>query len=166
MNQGIHTIDLLLWLLGPVRRVSALTATQLHAIEVEDTIVGWLQFASGAVATYEATTAAYPGYRRRVELTTTGGTLVLEHDRVIAADTREPYDEPGTSAAAADTNTSASSPIVSDGRGHQRLIEDFIEAIATGREPRCSGVEGRRSIAAAEAMYESARSGRVVDVRD
>ena len=165
MNQGIHTVDLLLWLLGPVGRVSALTATQLHAIEVEDTIVAWLQFTNGAVATFEATTAAYPGYRRRLELTTTGGTLILEHDRVIAADTREPYDEPGT-LAAADTNASASSPVVSDGRGHQRLIEDFIEAIATGRDPRCSGVEGRRSVAVAEAIYESARSGRIVDVHE
>lgn len=165
MNQGIHTVDLLVWLLGPVRRVSALAATELHAIEVEDTIVAWLEFANGAVATFEATTAAYPGYRRRVELTTTGGTVILEHDRVIAADTREPYDEPDT-LAAADTNASASSPIVSDGRGHQRLIEDFIEAIATGRDPVCSGVEGRRSIAVAEAMYESAKSRSVIDVPD
>ena len=65
MNQGIHTADLLLWLLGPVRRVSAKAVTALHAIEVEDTVVALLEFESGVVGTLEATTAAYPGYRRR-----------------------------------------------------------------------------------------------------
>ena len=163
MNQGIHTIDLLLWLLGPLRRVSARTATRLHAIEVEDTVVAWLEFASGALATFEATTAAFPGYRRRVELTTTAGTVILEHDRVVAADTREPYDEPALEDAD-DANASASSPVVSDGRGHQRLIEDFIHAIQEDRDPRCSGTEARRSVAAAEAAYESARSGRPVEI--
>jgi UDP-N-acetyl-2-amino-2-deoxyglucuronate dehydrogenase len=163
MNQGIHTIDLLLWLLGPIRRVSAVTATQLHAIEVEDTALAWLEFASGAVATFEATTAAYPGYRRRVELTTTDGTVILEHDRVSAADTRQPYDEPAPQGPT-DANESASSPVVSDGRGHQRLVEDFITAIGAGRDPCCSGEEGRRSVAVAEAIYQSARSGRIVEV--
>jgi UDP-N-acetyl-2-amino-2-deoxyglucuronate dehydrogenase len=163
MNQGIHTVDLLLWLLGPVRRVSAMTATQLHSIEVEDTAVAWIEFANGAVATYEATTAAYPGYRRRVELSTTEGTIVLEHDRVVAADTREPYDEP-VAEPAADANASASSPVISDCRGHQRLIEDFIAAITSDRRPRCTGDEGRRSVAVTEAIYESARSGRIVEV--
>jgi UDP-N-acetyl-2-amino-2-deoxyglucuronate dehydrogenase len=163
MNQGIHTVDLLLWLLGPVRRVSAITATQLHSIEVEDTVLAWLEFANGTVATYEATTAAYPGYGRRVELTTTTGTIVLEHDRVVAADTREPYDEP-VATDAPDANASASSAVVSDGRGHQRLIDDFIEAIESDRAPRCSGPEARRSLAVAEAMYDSARTGRIVEV--
>jgi predicted dehydrogenase len=99
-----------------------------------------------------------------VELSMTEGTIVLEHDRVITADTREPYDEPVVNDAA-DGNASASSPVVSDGRGHQRLIADFIEAIACDRAPTCDGTEGRRSLAVAEAMYESARSGRIVEVQ-
>ena len=85
INQGIHTIDLLVWLLGPVRRVLGGSATLLHEIEVEDTTLAILEFESGVRASFEATTAAYPGYPRRVELTTTEGTIVLEHDRVIAA---------------------------------------------------------------------------------
>ena len=88
MNQGIHTADLLLWLLGPVRRVSAKAVTALHPIEVEDTVVALLEFENGAVGTLEATTAAYPGYRRRVELTGTEGTVIVEHDRLVAADLR------------------------------------------------------------------------------
>ena len=90
VNQGIHTVDLLLWLLGPVARVHALTATQLHSIEGEDVALALLRFASGAVATLEATTVAFPGYPRRVEISGTEGTLVVEGDHVVAADLRSP----------------------------------------------------------------------------
>ena len=112
---------------------------------------------------FEATTAAYPGYPRRVELTTTEGTIVLEHDRVIAADLRTSVDGllPDVDP---DTNRSASSPVVSDVRGHQRLIEDFVAAIHESRDPLCSGPEGRRSLAVVEAIYESATTGRSAGV--
>ncbi|HSD66138.1 MAG TPA: Gfo/Idh/MocA family oxidoreductase, partial [Vicinamibacteria bacterium] len=74
VNQGIHTVDLLLWLLGPAARVRALTATRLHAIEGEDVALALLRFASGALATLEATTVAFPGYPRHVEISGTEGT--------------------------------------------------------------------------------------------
>ena len=158
MNQGIHTADLLLWLLGPVRRVSAKAVTALHPIEVEDTVVALLEFENGAVGTLEATTAAYPGYRRRLELTGTEGTVIVEHDRLIAADLRQPADEL-VAEAPADQNASASSPVVSDARGHQRLFEDFFDAIRMGREPRCSGRYARQSVALVRAIYDAARTG-------
>jgi Predicted dehydrogenases and related proteins len=60
MNQGVHTVDLLLWLFGPVRRVFGKTIAGLHAIEVEDTAVAVLEFANGALGTLEAATSAYP----------------------------------------------------------------------------------------------------------
>ena len=163
MNQGIHTADLLLWLMGPVRRVAARTATSLHAIEVEDTVIALLELASGALATLEATTAAFPGYRRRLELTGTEGTAVIEHDRLVAADLRHPADDLA-GRAADDQNASASSPVVSDARGHQRLFEDFFDAIETGREPRCSGRYARRSVALVQAIYEAGRTGTWVEV--
>ncbi len=165
MNQGIHTLDLLAWVLGPVSRVSAVTRTAVHRIEVEDTVIAILEFASGAVASYEATTAAYPGYKRRVELTGTEGTVILEHDRLVAVDLRQPADDL-VHAPDEDANESASSPVVSDARGHQRILEDFIAAIRDDREPLCSGREGRRSVALAAAIYESARTGRRIDVAD
>jgi predicted dehydrogenase len=162
MNQGIHTIDLLLWLFGPVRRVVAQTATVLHAIEVEDTAQALLEFESGVRASFEATTAASPGYPRRLDITTTLGTVRVEHDRVVGADLREPVD--GLLAEdPRDANASGSSPVVSDARGHERLIADFSAAIAQGREPLCSGAEGRRSVVVAQAIYESARTGRPVE---
>ena len=156
MNQGIHTVDLLLWVLGDVTRVQARTATLLHEIESEDTALALLEFASGATGVLEASTATYPGYPRRVEITGTEGTVVLEHDRLVAADLRTP--RPELLGDGGDANASASSPVVSDASGHQRLIEDFRRAIETGSRPVCDGHEGRRSVQLVEAIYRSARS--------
>jgi predicted dehydrogenase len=164
MNQGVHTVDLLLWLLGDVERVYAKAATALHRIEVEDTLVATLEFRSGALGTLEAATSVYPGYRRRVELTGTEGTLVLEHDRLVAADLRHP--PPDLSAAAEESgNASAASPVVSDVSGHRRILEDFLRAISDGTAPRCDGREGRRSVELVAAIYESSRTGRPVDLK-
>ncbi len=157
MNQGVHTVDLLLWLLGDVVRVQARTATALHAIEAEDTAVAILEFAGGALCTLLATTAAYPGYPRRVEITGSHGTVILEHDRIIAANLRDAAaglleDSSG------DENQSAYSAIVSDIRGHQAVFEDFLRAIEQNTTPACDGHEGRRSVAVIEQIYKAARA--------
>jgi predicted dehydrogenase len=162
MNQGVHTVDLLLWLLGDVRRVQARTATAFHEIEVEDTAVALLEFASGALGTLETTTAAYPGYPRRVELTGTEGTIVVEHDRIASADVRTPV--AGLASGAGDANASASSHLVSDASGHRALLEDFLRAVETGGRPLCDGREGRRSVELVEAVYRSARTGQAVTI--
>jgi predicted dehydrogenase len=156
INQGIHTVDLLLWLLGDVRRVFARTAAALHRIEAEDTIIATMEFANGALATFEATTTAYPGYPRQVELTGTEGTVVLQQDLVLHADLRHP--RPDLVASEGSDNASDRSPAVSDIRGHRAAIEDFLAAIRDDREPRCSGREGLRSVSLVEALYRSARS--------
>lgn len=156
MNQGIHTIDLLLWLLGDVSRVRASVATQLHKIEAEDTVAAILEFANGALGVFYATTVAYPGYPRRVEISGTEGTVVLEHDRIIAADLRNAPPE-GTKFAERDENQSGSSAVVSDFRGHQAVIEDFLCAIQKDTTPACDGREGRRSLALVEDVYRAAR---------
>jgi UDP-N-acetyl-2-amino-2-deoxyglucuronate dehydrogenase len=165
MAQGSHTLDLLLWLLGDPASVYARTATLLHDIEVEDTVVACLEFPSGVVGTFEATTAAYPGYPRRVELTGTEGTVVLESDRIISADLRFPATEP-IPREAADDSPRANTPLISDRRGHRRVIEDFIRAIHSDTAPLCDGRDARRSVAVAEAIYESARTGAPVSLRE
>jgi predicted dehydrogenase len=154
VNQGIHTVDLLLWLLGPVIEVRALTGTVLHAIEAEDVALALLRFASGALATLEATTAAFPGYPRRVEISGTGGTVVVEGDRVVAADLRVPA--PGLVSAGDEGSASAASAVVADETPHRRMVEDFARAIATGAAPACDGREGLRSLAVVEAVYAAA----------
>ena len=133
MNQGIHTVDVLLWLFGDVTRVTGRTSTRLHAIEVEDTAAALLEFANGATGTIEASTAAYPGFPRRLEVTGTKASVV--------------HEDPPRPAA------------VGDATPHRRVFEDFIDAIRANRPPACDGREGRRSVALVEAIYRSAQSG-------
>lgn len=163
MNQGVHTVDLLLWLMGDVVRVSARATTALNDIEVEDTVVATLEFANGAIGTLEAATSAYPGYRRRVELTGSEGTIILEQDRIVAADLRSPLAD-RFEPIAETSNPAATSPIVSDVSGHKRILEDFLRAIETDTKPICDGREGRRSVELVQAIYESSRTGRPVVV--
>jgi predicted dehydrogenase len=157
INQGVHTVDLLLWLLGDVVRVQAHTHTVLHKIETEDTAVAILEFSSGALGTFHATTAAFPGYPRRVEISGADGTVILEHDRIIATNLRS---NPAAvlESATPDENQSASSAAVSDFRGHQAILEDFLQAIQHKSAPACDGAEGRRSIALIESIYRAART--------
>lgn len=165
MNQGVHTVDALLWLMGDVAAVQASTSTLLHQIEVEDTVVATLQFASGALGVLEAATSAFPGYPRRIEITGDEGTAIIEGDRLVAVDLRTPGRV--LIASAPETSTvSQASPVVSDVTPHRRILEDFIDAIRTNRTPVCSGAEARRSVAVVEAIYESARTGNRVSLND
>ena len=132
MNQGVHTVDLLLWLFGPVRRVFGKVTTRLHAIEVEDTAVATLEFASGAIGTIEAATSAYPGYARQIALTGSEGTVKLEGDRLAAIDLRSPGVDDVVAAGSA-VSVAASSPVVSDVSAHRAIVEDFIAAICARR---------------------------------
>ena len=132
MNQAIHTIDTLLWMCGPVARVSARVGTRLHQIDVEDTAAALLEFSSGALGVFEASTAAFPGFPRRIEVTGTTGSMVHEQD--------------------------ARPALVADASGHQRVIEDFLSAIRTNGTPACDAREGRRSVALIEAIYQSAHN--------
>jgi predicted dehydrogenase len=161
MNQGIHTLDLLLFLLGDVAEVQARAATAIHEIRVEDTLVASMAFASGAVGTLQATTAAWPGYPRRVEITGTEGTLILEHDRIASWDLKSGRSE-GTTLTSA--TRSASTAVVADATPHRRVVEDFLEALQKKRRPACDGREGRRSIVLAEALYQAARTGALTTV--
>ncbi len=159
INQAIHTVDLLLHVCGPIVSVDARAGTQLHTIEVEDTVVATLQFESGALGVFEASTAVFPGYARRVELTGSNGTLTLEHDSLVGVDLKEP--DPALPAPAADARdgaANASSPTVSDATPHRRIIEDFLQAIRTSGTPACDGPEGRRSVVVIDAIYASARA--------
>jgi predicted dehydrogenase len=171
MNQGVHTVDLLVWLFGPVRRVSGRVTTAHHAIEVEDTAVAVLEFANGAVGTIEATTAAYPGYPRRLALTGSNGTAVIEGDDLVALDLR---DESAVPSAFAREHASglrrdtpmenAASPVVSDTSAHRAAIEDFMRAVRDGARPCCDGADGRRSVELIAAIYRASQTGAPVDV--
>jgi UDP-N-acetyl-2-amino-2-deoxyglucuronate dehydrogenase len=155
MNQGIHTVDLLLHLLGPARRVSGTTATRFHTIETEDTATAMIEFASGVQATIDVTTAAFPGRPRRLLIAGTKGSLLLDGDTL----------HEGATESAGDVRVeNAASPVVSDSSAHQRIVEDFVDAIRAGRPPVCDGAEGRRSVEVVEAVYRSAREQRPIEL--
>jgi len=158
INQGVHTLDLMLWIFGEVTSVQAMCRTALHQIEAEDTLTALLEFANGALGVLQATTSAFPGYPRRLELTGSNGTVIIDQDRLLAADLKNPSVRL-LQGSEADSNASSSSPVVSDARGHQAVLEDFLNAIRTGAEPRCNGQEGRRSLALVRAIYKACKTG-------
>jgi UDP-N-acetyl-2-amino-2-deoxyglucuronate dehydrogenase len=155
INQAVHTVDLLLWMLGDVVEVRASTENLLHKIEAEDTALALLKFKSGASAVLQATTAAFPGYPRRLEVTGTEGTVVLEQDRVIAVDLKHPREGVTAGRATEDVEDTAS-PVVTDFQGHQAVFEDFIRAINENGTPMCDGRDARRSVALIEEVYRAA----------
>jgi UDP-N-acetyl-2-amino-2-deoxyglucuronate dehydrogenase len=164
INQAIHTVDLLLWWCGEVAAVQAVRKTALHRIEAEDTLVASLEFKSGAIGTLQAATSVFPGYPRRVELTGSEGTVIVEHDRLVAADLRNPPRD--LHSTGDDQNASASSPTVSDARGHQAVLRDFVRAIQTNGAPKCSGQSARESVALVEAVYQACASGKRVELKN
>ena len=155
MNQGIHTVDLVQWLFGPVVRVQGSIATRVHDIEVEDTAAAVLEFANGAIGTIEATTSVFPGYARQLEVTGSEGTVVLEGNQLTRIDLRSGS---RTLTVSTGSNSSATSPVVNDASAHRRVLEDFVRAIETQTSPACDGREARKSVALVEAIYASARN--------
>jgi UDP-N-acetyl-2-amino-2-deoxyglucuronate dehydrogenase len=162
MNQAIHTVDLVQWLFGPVVRVSSVVATRIHDIEVEDTAAAVIEFTSGAIGTIEASTSLFPGYPRRLEVTGSEGTIVLEDDKIVRMDLRSSAGNGPAAVAAAPPPENVASPVVSDASAHQRVIEDFIRAIRDDAIPATDGREARRSVELVETIYAAARKQRAI----
>jgi predicted dehydrogenase len=166
LNQGIHAVDLLQWFAGLPTEVFSWNTRRVHlGIEVEDTAVASLRFPDGALGTIEATTAAYPGWARRLELCGENGSVVLEDDRIVRWDFRTP--EPGDAAILAikpddSMRAGASAPGAMSHEGHLRQIENFVAAIRTGASPAVDGPEARKAVALILALYRSAQSGQPV----
>jgi len=160
MNQGIHLVDVLVWLLGDVEEVEARVATAAHRIEVEDVLAATLRFASGALGTMAATTCAAPGFPHRVEVYGTRGGVQVEGDRIVRWETDA---EAAPRVAAARETVPAGAGATATGisaTAHARLVADFVAAVREDREPLVGGEEGRRALAVVLAVYESARTGR------
>jgi UDP-N-acetyl-2-amino-2-deoxyglucuronate dehydrogenase len=168
LNQGIHYVDLLRWCMGPATEVSAVCTTQAHDIEVEDTALAIVKFASGAVGTISATTAAYPGFPQRLEVTGTGGTATVEDGQLVrtalrgAADPAGPAQSPAQSPA---QESAAADPAALDAAVHAAQLADLLAAVDEGREPAVSGQDGREALEIVAAVYQSSRAGRPVRLR-
>jgi predicted dehydrogenase len=168
MNQGVHYVDLLQWVMGPVDQVFARCRTSAHEhIEVEDIAVAVLSFANGAVGVLEGSTAVYPGLSERLEVTGTGGTVIVEAGEVKVRELKDEKGETtpyGGKVAPADDGRGQGAVDPSDisYRGHREQLADLIAAIESGRRPSIDGAEARKPLEIILAVYESARTGRDV----
>ncbi|TWU67612.1 MULTISPECIES: Gfo/Idh/MocA family protein [Crateriforma] len=167
MNQAIHSVDLLVWLMGDVEEISAMTGTLTHErIEVEDVAVATLKFKSGALGVIEATTTAYPGALKRIEIAGSNGSAVLEEEDLIQWDFADETDADrqirDSMQGKTESGGGAADPSAIDHKGHTKVYEELAASIAENRMPSISGHEGRRSVEVIRAIYESAQSGQRV----
>lgn len=167
MNQGIHTVDLLLYFNGDVAEVTGRTARLMHkSIEVEDTVVAMLKFKNESLGTIEASTACAPGFPRRVELTGTLGSVLLEDDRIIRWQFMNELPEDAEirriSGLGEGLHGGSSNPNAISSEGHRRQITELAEAILNGSGLKTPGAEGKRAVELICAVYESARTGSTI----
>ena len=167
MNQAIHSVDLLTWLMGPVAEIQANTATLAHErIEVEDVAVATLRFENGALGVLEATTAAYPGYLKRIEIHGSGGSAILEEEDLKSWEFAKPRKEDKAileqMKAHKSSGGGASDPAAIGHHGHTMQFRDFVEAVRTNRPPAIDGHEGRRSVEIILGVYKAAETGKTI----
>ena len=153
MNQGIHGIDLLQYIVGMPTVLQGKILTRSHNIHVEDTAAALLSFENGAIGTVEASTCTYPGFSRRLELHGDRGYAVLCENRIekLSTDT-ENIDCPED--ASIDFNT-ASVPDFMDSSMHARQITNLIRAIQGGESLLLDAAEGRKAVQIIEEIYRS-----------
>ena len=169
MNQSIHSIDLLQWFMGPVRSVYAYTDTLAHRIETEDVAVAILRFASGALGTIAATTAAYPGVTTRIEIFGDQGSALIENDNLsylhLARDDKGEIGAYGANpkeSQKSDQGAAAQNPAALPVTSHALQIADMIRAIREDGTPLVDGYAGRRPVEIVLGIYESARTHKEV----
>jgi UDP-N-acetyl-2-amino-2-deoxyglucuronate dehydrogenase len=181
MNQSIHTVDLLVWMLGRPVEVTGYTARLAHTdIEVEDTAVATVRFESGALGVVHATTAAYPGLTARLQIHGSQGSAVIDDDRLtyFHAQSLDPGSEaPAYGGGTSGNQTSLLLPDPGDGtaptagsdpaalsNAHSRQYVNFIDAIRSGRTPGVTIGDACTTLAVVLAIYRSAAQGRPVTV--
>ncbi len=167
MNQAIHTVDLLMWLMGPVAKVQAFTATLAHKrIEVEDVATATLTFANGALGVIEASTGVYPGYLKRIELHGTRGSAVLEEEDIKSWEFADKARGDDAILDAMKNKKSsgggAADPAAIGHHGHAKQFQDFVKAIKNDTTPAIDGAEARKSVEIILAIYKSAKTGKSV----
>lgn len=149
MNQGIHGVDLLQYIAGPVKNIKSTVKTLVHDIEVEDTAVALLEFENGALGVIEASTAAYPGFDRKIEINGSKGSLVIKENNIesLIIDGKElvitDVSDSGTS----------SDPSMVGIEGHKNQLENFIKFLNDEEAYTIDEFEGRKAVEIIERIY-------------
>ncbi|MGD9722679.1 MAG: Gfo/Idh/MocA family protein [Pirellulales bacterium] len=167
MNQAIHSVDILTWLMGPVVEVTAHWGLLAHErIAVEDTVVATLRFKNGALGVIEASTACFPGYLKRIEVHGSEGSAAMQEEDVVSWDfakgARGDAAVQARMAGRISTAGGASDPAAIGHHGHTEQFRDVLAAIRDDRKPAIDGHEGRRSVEIILAIYKAAETGKVV----
>ena len=166
MNQSVHTIDLLQWMLGPATRISAEIATLTHEIETEDTAAATIRFASGALGTIQGTTSLAKDYPIRLEIVGTEGRAVLTGSHLSIW---EPSREVADAELLSDedfTRTAGSEGEDPFGAAHQRQLNAIFTALLNGETPPVPANEARKAIEIICGIYESAKRGTAVSPQE
>jgi len=155
MNQGIHGVDLLQYLMGDAKVLQGRAKTLVHDVEVEDTAAALLEFESGALGVIEATTSCYPGFDRRLEIRGDRGYLTLQEDTILelmihGKQVELPKRENSVVSTAAD-------PSKLDYRMHARQLQNLLDAIDGKAALLIDAREGYRAVRLVEDVYRSSQ---------
>jgi UDP-N-acetyl-2-amino-2-deoxyglucuronate dehydrogenase len=167
MNQAIHNVDLLLWMMGDATHVTGFTATLAHErIDVEDTAAACLKFKSGALGVIQATTSVFPGLPKTIAIHGDKGTAVIEQEDILRWEfspaTPDDAQVKAKFAQKVGASGGSSDPKAISHEGHARQLADFVRAIQTNSAPLVDGREGRKAVAVICAIYESMQTGKIV----
>jgi len=171
MNQSVHAVDLLQWFSGGISEVIAYTATLGHeGLEVEDTATAVVLHTSSALGSITGTTASWPGWAKKIEISGTEGSVIFEDDRVTRWDFQKSRPEDASILESIKVGIGrgggAGDPTDIGFEGHRRQLEDFIAALSENREPMVNGVEAAKAVAIITAIYKSAKTGEKVALAD
>ncbi len=159
MNQGVHGVDLLCWFMGGVKKVSAMTRTQLHNIEVEDAAVAAVEFNNGAIGVIEGSTCVQPANSCRFDIHCENGTISFDDEGILR------WFLNGEDVAVNATfvkNDAKSDPTKLNECGHSPMVNDLVDSILSDTEPSVGPREARKAVDTILAIYKSSREGKEV----
>jgi UDP-N-acetyl-2-amino-2-deoxyglucuronate dehydrogenase len=161
INQAVHQVDVLLWLIGPVTEVYGYwQLAALHKIQSEDVVCAMMRYANGATGVIQASTAFWPGYSERIEIHGTKGTAIFTGDKLTAWDVEN--DQGAPAPVEREAMSGASDPMAISLTPFERQFLDFGEACRSGRKPLITGEDGVRAIEFVLSVYKSCREGQKV----
>ena len=167
IQQAFHYLDLLQYLVGPVKRVQAQMTNLAHpGIELEDTALAFVTYQNGAQGVVEISTALWPGTDIRIEVNGENGTAIMSGERMDTWRFKDERPEDGAirRLGSADVATGATGAADLGFRDHQAVIEDMVAAVAENREPMITLASVRPTLEWALAIYQSAKLATPVDL--